>query len=48
MSPEIEAETRPPAESLLDYVDQALFLGLRATGQSAAMQMVWVYDDAPD
>jgi hypothetical protein len=48
VSPEIEAETQLAAEPLLDYVDQALFLGLRATGQSAAMQMVWVYDDAPD
>ncbi|GAB7070747.1 hypothetical protein H7J06_23920 [Mycobacterium hodleri] len=41
-------ETRPGTDSLLDHVDQALFLGLRATGQSAAMQMVWVYEDAPN
>jgi len=44
----VSTETRPDTDSLLDYVDQALFLGLRATGQSAAMQMVWVYEDAPD
>ena len=44
----MSTETRPGTDSLLDYVDQALFLGLRATGQSAAMQMVWVYEDAPD
>jgi hypothetical protein len=29
-------------------VDQALFLGLRATGQAAAMQMVWVYEQSVD
>ncbi len=34
--------------AVLDYVDQALFLGLRATGQAAAMQMVWVYEDVVD
>jgi hypothetical protein len=44
----VSTETRPQTESLLDYVDQALFLGLRATGQSAAMQMVWVYDGPAD
>lgn len=33
---------------MLEFVDQALFLGLRATGQAAAMQMVWVYDHAID
>lgn len=41
-------EAQPSADPLLDYVDQALFLGLRATGQSAAMQMVWVYEETPD
>jgi hypothetical protein len=35
-------------DNLIAYVDQALFLGLRATGQAAAMQMVWVYDDPVD
>lgn len=35
-------------DNLIAYVDQALFLGLRATGQAAAMQMVWVYDDSVD
>ncbi|MEU0496353.1 hypothetical protein [Mycobacterium sp. NPDC006124] len=44
----MSSQTRPDTDDLLDYVDQALFLGLRATGQSAAMQMVWVYEDAPD
>jgi len=31
-------------ENLLDFVDQALFLGLRATGQAAVTQIVWVYE----
>lgn len=31
-------------DNVLDYVDQALFLGLRATGQAAVTQIVWVYD----
>jgi hypothetical protein len=43
---------RRRAESRIDdrlaFVDQALFLGLRATGQAAAMQMVWVYEDPVD
>ena len=43
-----EISRTPPREHLLDYVDQALFLGLRATGQSAAMQMLWVYDHPVD
>ncbi|WP_263995490.1 hypothetical protein [Mycobacterium yunnanensis] len=34
--------------NLLDFVDQALFLGLRATGQSAVTQIVWVYDHGVD
>ena len=42
------AQTRPGADHLLEFVDQALFLGLRATGQAAAMQMVWVYDGPVD
>lgn len=33
---------------VLDYVDQALFLGLRATGQAAVMQCVWVYEHPVD
>ena len=37
-----------PHGNLLDYVDQALFLGLRATGQSAVTQIVWVYDHEID
>ncbi len=44
----IDPSIDPSVERRLDYVDQALFLGLRATGQAAAMQMVWVYDDAVD
>ena len=43
-----EVASRRPAGAkpghLLDFVDQALFLGLRATGQSAVTQIVWVYD----
>ena len=35
-------------DNLLDFVDQALFLGLRATGQSAVTQIVWVYDHEID
>lgn len=52
----VSAPTRPGAWSApaptvderLDFVDQALFLGLRATGQAAAMQMVWVYEHPVD
>ena len=44
----VSIETRPSTEQRIDYVDQALFLGLRATGQAAAMQMVWVYDHPVD
>lgn len=29
---------------LLDYLDQATFLSLRATGHAQVMQLVWVYD----
>lgn len=43
-----EVSRGAPREHLLDFVDQALFLGLRATGQSAAMQMLWVYDHPVD
>ena len=32
----------------LSYLDQALFLGLRATGQAAVMQCVWVYERPVD
>jgi hypothetical protein len=32
------------ADGVLDFGDQALFLGLRATGQSAVTQIVWVYE----
>jgi hypothetical protein len=44
----VTTQHRPRAESkpahVLDFVDQALFLGLRATGQSAVTQIVWVYE----
>lgn len=35
-------------DNRLSYLDQALFLGLRATGQAAVMQCVWVYERAID
>ncbi|OAN28593.1 hypothetical protein [Mycolicibacterium iranicum] len=34
--------------TVLDYVDQAMYLGLRATGQAAAMQCIWVYEHRVD
>lgn len=36
------------SDSVLDFVDQALFLGLRATGQAAVTQIVWVYEHEID
>lgn len=36
------------AEERLAYVDQAMYLGLRATGQAAAMQCVWIYEHPAD
>lgn len=46
----VSTRIAPPAprEHLLDFADQALFLGLRATGQAAAMQMLWVYEHPVD
>lgn len=45
----VAIQARPrSADRPIDFVDQALFLGLRATGQAAAMQMVWVYEHAVD
>lgn len=35
-------------DNRLSYLDQALFLGLRATGQAAVMQCVWVYEHPVD
>ena len=32
----------------LPYLDQAMFLGLRATGQAAVMQCVWIYEHPVD
>ncbi|MCW2690962.1 MAG: hypothetical protein JWR37_5852 [Mycobacterium sp.] len=37
-----------PPDSRLAFVDQALFLGQRATGQEAVAQIVWVYEHAVD
>ena len=31
-------------DNRLDFTDQAMFLGLRATGQEAVMQVVWIYE----
>jgi hypothetical protein len=36
--------TASPRGERLHYVDQAMYLGLRATGQAAAMQCVWIYE----
>jgi hypothetical protein len=45
----VSIQARPRStDRPLDFVDQALFLGLRATGQAAAMQMVWVYEHSVD
>lgn len=44
----VSIQDRQRPDDRLDFVDQALFLGLRATGQAAAMQMVWVYDGPVD
>jgi hypothetical protein len=38
----VRADQSP--DNLLDFVDQALYLGLRATGQSAVTQIVWTYE----
>lgn len=40
------AITRP--EDRLTFTDQAMFLGLRATGQEAVMQCVWIYERPVD
>src|SRR6478735_8736413 len=44
----VSIQPPPATDRPLDFVDQALFLGLRATGQAAAMQMVWIYDHPVD
>ncbi|QIV84702.1 hypothetical protein [Mycolicibacterium frederiksbergense] len=36
------------ADNRLDFTDQAMFLGLRATGQEAVMQVVWIYERPVD
>lgn len=35
-------------DELLSFTDQALFLGMRATGQEPVMQCVWVYEHPVD
>ncbi len=35
-------------EDRLEFTDQAMFLGLRATGQEAVMQCVWIYERPVD
>lgn len=40
--------TEGSGDEVLAYVDQAMFLGLRATGQAAVMQLVWVYEHPVD
>ncbi|MGB8407349.1 MAG: hypothetical protein WCE30_25135, partial [Mycobacterium sp.] len=40
--------TEGSGDDVLAYVDQAMFLGLRATGQAAVMQSVWVYEHPVD
>ncbi|MBB4855468.1 hypothetical protein HNP40_002870 [Mycobacteroides chelonae] len=44
--PEIQARPAAPvpADTYLDFVDQASFLGLRATELSTLGQMVWIYE----
>lgn len=37
-----------PQDQRLHYLDQAMYLGLRATGQAAAMQCVWIYEHVVD
>ena len=41
-----QADRKP--DNRLDFVDQALYLGLRATGQAAVTQIVWVYEHEID
>jgi len=38
----------PEPDTVLAYPDQALFLGLRAAGQEAVMQAIWVYEHPID
>ena len=40
--------TEGSGNDVLAYVDQAMFLGLRATGQAAVMQVIWVYEHPLD
>lgn len=36
------------SDDRLEFTDQAMFLGLRATGQEAVMQVVWIYERPVD
>ncbi|BBZ28352.1 hypothetical protein MMAD_26470 [Mycolicibacterium madagascariense] len=47
-STDTEPRTDRRPDNRLDYVDQALYLGLRATGQAAVTMIVWVYDHPID
>jgi len=40
--------TEDTDDDILAYVDQAMFLGLRATRQAAVMQAIWVYEHPLD
>lgn len=45
---EVATSSVPVAHERLHYVDQAMYLGLRATGQAAAMQCIWIYEHPVD
>ena len=47
-STRIEPRADRKPDNRLDFVDQALYLGLRATGQSAVTMIVWVYEHGID
>ena len=43
-----DGERSPEPVNVLAYPDQALFLGLRAAGQEAVMQALWIYEHPID
>lgn len=43
-----DGERNPEPVNVLAYPDQALFLGLRAAGQEAVMQALWIYEHPID
>jgi hypothetical protein len=43
-----DGERNPGPNNVLAYPDQALFLGLRAAGQEAVMQALWIYEHPVD